>query len=293
MQSQSHDCRVCGSNTEVVGRVRGRLSLDFYSIARCRTCNFAFIENPRTDYDVLYSEDYYKGKGADPYVDYLTELESPEITVRFYEWRGIISVVNRLTGTLRGLRWLDYGCGNGGLVRAGRAVGIDIHGFENGWIADRARSKGIPVFRPEELDRLVGQFDIVSAIEVLEHAIDPVALLKQINTLLKRGGLFFATTGNARPFRSNLTDWLYTSVPEVHVSFFEPNTLAEALHRAGFRVDWPGYVSGFSDIIRFKVLKNLGVRSRSSLEMAVPWAVASRIVDKRYGVSEHPIGHSI
>jgi hypothetical protein len=82
-------------------------------------------------------------------------------------------------------------------------------------------------------------------------------------------------------------------VPEVHVSFFEPATLALALTRAAFRPAFPGYVPGFTDIIRFKVLKNLRVRERSRLEGSVPWAAVSRLVDRRFGVTAHPVGWAV
>ena len=46
-------------------------------------------------------------------------------------------------------------------------------------------------------------------------------------------GLLFLTTRNAAPFRKRLSSWRYV-VPDVHVSFFEPTTLAVALEVAGF-----------------------------------------------------------
>ena len=43
-------------------------------------------------------------------------------------------------------RWLDFGCGNGGLVRWAREHGVDnVVGHETGWIASRAQAQGIPM----------------------------------------------------------------------------------------------------------------------------------------------------
>ena len=74
-------------------------------------------------------------------------------------------------------------------------------------------------------------FDVVTAIEVIEHTIDPLAELRTIRKLLRSGGLLFLTTGNAEPFASRLLRWPYI-VPEIHVSFFEPRTLEYAFASA-------------------------------------------------------------
>ena len=83
-----------------------------------------------------------------------------------------------------------------------------------------------------------------------------------MRALLRPGGLLFLTTGNAAAHRGALADWSYV-IPEIHVSFFEPRTLARAMAAAGFRPQATGFGPGHSDIIRFKVLKNLRVRTRS------------------------------
>ena len=75
---------------------------------------------------------------------------------------------------------------------------------------------------------------MVTAIEVIEHTLDPLAELRTIRGLLRPGGLLFLTTGNAAPFASDLLRWSYI-VPEIHVSFFEPDTLERALVKCGFR----------------------------------------------------------
>ena len=83
--------------------------------------------------------------------------------------------------------------------------------------------------------------------------------------------------------------WRYL-IPEIHVSFFEPETLAYALARAGFHPEFKGFLPGFANIIRFKVLKNLHIRRPSMVEQLLPWNVLSRIVDFRCKITAHPIG---
>lgn len=288
--SDSDACRICGAATVDVGSKKGTLRPTEFQLRHCPACRYSFIANPWTDYAAIYSADYYAGRGADPLVDYVFELDHPEATIRQYEWRGILRIVEALVTIGAETRWLDFGCGNGGLVRYVRAERpCHAVGFEEGWIKDEAARRGIPFVEADKLDELRGTFDVVTAIEVLEHVADPVAVLKQVRGLLKPGGLFFLTTGNARPFRDRLLSWQYVR-PEIHVSFFEPETLARALTLAGFRPEYRGYLPGFTDVIKFKVLKNLGARRLALAQKLLPWGVLSRVVNRRFQVAGHPVG---
>jgi SAM-dependent methyltransferase len=290
MMKDVSTCRLCSAPTVEVGRKFGDHSQQWYDIRHCPTCRFSFVVNPYTDYTAIYSAEYYAGRGADPLVDYLFELECPRATIRQYEWAGIVQVIQSLTILGAETQWLDFGCGNGGLVRYVRANSpCAIVGFEEGWIRDQAVAMGIPIIDRGQLDACVQTFDIVTAIEVLEHVVDPLAALRSIHRMLKPGGLFFFTTGNAQPFRSRLLSWQYV-IPEIHVSFFEPETLRHALVLAGFRPEFKGFLPGFTDIIRFKVLKNLHLRRASIVEQMLPWSVLTRLIDFRRKITAHPIG---
>jgi SAM-dependent methyltransferase len=281
-------CAVCGSSATIIDTVHSSFRGNDFELAHCATCRYSFVTNPRTDFGALYDEQYYRGNGADPNVDYERELRDPR-TVRAYEWRAILEIVRHLRGSLADLRWLDYGCGLGGLVRYGRERGVDISGFDEGYAADRMREESIPTLSPDELTSAAGSFDVVTAIEVVEHLIDPVPLLRQIAGCLRSGGLFFLTTGNAQPFRDRLTKWAYVQ-PEVHVGYFEPRTLEMALRSVGLEPSYPGFVPGYTDLIRYKVLKQLGFKRRHATERVVPWPIAARVVDRRFRVSAHPVG---
>jgi len=283
-------CRVCGAATIELGQKQSVYSQRCYAIRHCVTCRFSFVANPWTEFERIYSAEYYAGRGADRSVDYLFELEHPRETVRTYEWAGILEAVESLVQVQPTTRWLDFGCGNGGLVRYVREhANCQIVGFDQGWIRDTAAAAGIPYLDKAELDAHRESFDIVTGIEVLEHIIDPLEALRQVRSLLKTGGLFFFTTGNAQPYRQRLLSWPYL-LPDIHVSFFEPQTMARALRRTGFEPEFRGFSAGFSDIIRFKVLKDLRLRRRSIFERMLPWPLLARVVDASRAVTAHPIG---
>lgn len=224
------------------------------------------------------------------FVDYLFELKYPDETIRRYEWRGILKTVKSLTNVGSETRWLDYGCGNGGFVRyCIENASCKIIGFEEGWIKTIGVTYGIPYVNSNDLEELQDSFDIVTAIEVLEHIKEPHSVLTHIKSLLKPGGLFFFTTGNSEPFRDRLLKWKYI-IPEIHISFYEPQTLNYALKKNGFRTEFRGFTPGFTDIIRFKILKNLYQKRISFWERFLPWQLLARIVDKKYRITHHPIG---
>ena len=281
-------CPICASQAFFIGKKAGRLDNREYLYFHCSLCRFSFISNPRNDYGTIYSEHYYKGLGADPMVNYLYELEKPAVTIRNYEWQGLLSIFNSLLPN--GGRWLDFGCGCGGQVALAKKNGIDICGFEEGWGAQAGRLKGIPILTTDELKGEQGRFDFVSAIEVIEHTADPLNVLRQIRSVLKPGGILFLTTGNSKPWRGRILDWPYASVPEVHISFFEPESLAVALNKAGFEVRQGFYLSGFASIIKYKVLKNMGIKNKNIFVNMLPWTLISRIVDIRHQVSKLPMG---
>lgn len=285
-------CRICGAPTRPGPSVHGSYSGRDYELRRCPACGFAFVGDPWLDYAAIYDDRYYAGEGADPSVDYRFELDHPDRTIRGYEWTGIARAVAALVPSPPTLRWLDFGCGNGGLVRYVRArAGHDAVGFEEGSIADAARARGIPILRDDELDGS-GPYDVVTAIEVLEHTLDPVAELRRVRGLLRPGGLLFVTTGNAAPFADRLERWRYLT-PEIHISFFEPQTLARAFELAGLRPEHRGRVPGFEDILTFKVLKNLGVRRRSRFTDLLPRRVVGAAADRYTRLSDHPIGRAV
>lgn len=285
-------CPICTSQEIVrLGSKRGLFEPRLFTIQKCSQCSFIFVADPVLDFARLYSRAYYEGRGADASVDYLYELDHPLDTVRALEWRGIASVIRSLRGSLDGLRWLDFGCGNGGLVRYLRDLGVDAMGFEEGWIAGEASRCGIPILSRAELAASHGRFDVVTAVEVLEHVPEPVALLCEIRAVLKPGGRLFVTTGNVAPI-VDVIGWHYL-LPEIHCSLFQPRSLGVAFQRAGFHPEEGQFISGWDDIYAFKLLKKFRVRRMNPLLRAVPWAPVARLLDSRLQLSRQPTAIAI
>ncbi len=282
-------CKLCGSATAPLGSKSGKVSKRDFHLYRCLRCQFAFVADPWTDYETIYSENYYRGLGADPYVDFVFESEHPDTTIRDYEWQGILANVQKLVSIDSSTRWLDYGCGQGGLLEyCSSRVNAQYFGFEEGWVREETATQGFTLIRRPELLSDLGPFDVITAIEVFEHIENPVETLAFMRKLLKKGGLLFFTTGNPQPHWGKFLEWEYV-YPEIHISYFTPDTIGGLLSRAGFRPEFRKFLPGYSGILRYKILKTLGVKERRFWESALPWGVITRAIDQRLKLSRQPI----
>jgi 2-polyprenyl-6-hydroxyphenyl methylase / 3-demethylubiquinone-9 3-methyltransferase len=111
-----------------------------------------------------------------------------------------------LTGLpLQGLSLLDIGCGGGLLsepmARLGaRVTGVDAAARNVGVAALHAEKQGLAIdYRrgtAEALTESGAQFDIVLALEIVEHVADVELFLKSCGRMVKPGGLLFLSTLN-------------------------------------------------------------------------------------------------
>ena len=70
-------------------------------------------------------------------------------------------------------------------------------------------------------------------------------------------------------------------------------TLADALRQTGFEPFPRGILPGWDDIVRFKILKKLGIRNANAWQRLLPWTFLARLADKKYGLSAQPLGRAI
>ncbi len=282
-------CKLCGSLTTLIGTKRGRISERDFSLHRCPSCDFAFVADPWTDYETLYSEDYYRGLGADPYVDFVFESEHRNTTIRAYEWRGILANIQKLAPIGPDTRWLDFGCGQGGLLQyCSSRVPAQYFGLEEGWVQDQRAERGFTMIREREVLSSLGPFDVITAIEVFEHIENPAEALAFIRKLLKKGGLLFFTTGNPQPHWLRFLAWEYV-YPEIHISYFTPQTIGRLLTQAGLQTEFRKFLPGYSDILRYKVLKRLGLKEQRFWESVLPWGIITKAIDRHMKFSHQPI----
>jgi 2-polyprenyl-6-hydroxyphenyl methylase/3-demethylubiquinone-9 3-methyltransferase len=158
----------------------------------------------------------------------------------------------RLAQPLAGLSLLDVGCGGGLVAEPMSRLGATVTGVDAGTAtieAARRHSQGMGLvidYRTATVEELGNEdlrFDIVLALEVIEHVVDSEAFLKACKRLLKPGGVLAVATLNrtARSFllaivgAEYLLRWL---PPGTHKwnRFVRPDELDEMLKAAGLSV---------------------------------------------------------
>jgi SAM-dependent methyltransferase len=282
-------CPCCESTKlEFIGTKNSILQADIlikYRYWYCEECNYRFQGNPNTQFSELYGAQYYKGAGADDLIDYEFELKFPTETIRTYEFMGVLNAVESLLSPhaekvqKESLVWLDYGCGKGAFVNWLNTWSKHVaSGFDIGFATNEGKKSGIKILDFNELQEQF--YDVITAVEVLEHTDDPRATIEIIFKLLKPGGLFFYTTGNSEPFATKFLNWRCTSATDVHIGFFEPKTMNKLLFRTHFNAMPNRNYSAWSDIYKYKVLKNFGIKKRSGVERLLSSILNIRVVTK-------------
>ena len=104
---------------------------------------------------------------------------------------------------LEGKSALDVGCGAGllaePLARLGASVtGIDASPEVIEVARQHAARQGLAIdYRAGDVQALEGEFDLMTAMEVIEHVADPAAFVKALARRLAPGGLLVMSTPNA------------------------------------------------------------------------------------------------
>lgn len=273
----------------MVSSLRSPFSSVTFQLGMCEPCQLGLVLDPRTDFPDLYGAEYYEGKGADPTVDYVGD-ERPGST-RELEWNGIMRTVGDIVKCRQphanSWRLLDWGAGLGGLVRTARELGIEADGLDEGYAATVLAAKGLLA---PPLSELRERYDVITAIEVVEHLTNPLPVLRSIANCLKPGGFLYITTGNLAKARGPLDRWYYAQIPDVHVTFWSPQSWAKALGKAGLEAAPLPLTRVDARIVQYKIIKALP-RFRRPLVASVPaWRAVTRIFDGIYGISAFSIG---
>jgi len=138
-----------------------------------------------------------------------------------------------------GNRLLDVGCGGGSTLAVYQRLGWDARGIEpRSDAAARCRANGLPVHEGTVFDAPFGaQFDVVLLSHVIEHVLEPIAVLRRASEFLAPGGRMILLTPNARAigFAVYRSCWFALDAPR-HLFLFDPHTIRLLGRAAGLAV---------------------------------------------------------
>jgi SAM-dependent methyltransferase len=220
-------CKLCGQATDPY------ITRNSYQIVRCRQCGFMFSLLPQEySAEELYADDSY--------FERTNERGEPL-------WRQGITLsslylprLRRIAGFQSPGRLLDVGCGAGDFLAAAQRLGWRVAGVELSPTMRQmaANAVGCPVYGSiEELMARGDRFECVTIFEVIEHTADPFSVMRQINSLIKPGGIIALSTPNCecREALDNDPLNLWFNPPE-HISYFGPRSLQLCLEHTGLRL---------------------------------------------------------
>lgn len=242
MQPTHVPCNLCGSwRHRARFHKRGHLTGHLFRIVECESCGLIFV-NPRlSDSEVrtLYDAAYFRGEGFDPFACYEGERGAPA---------GRDSLARHALERIAAVKsppadFLEIGPGLGQLLRLAKERGYRTAGVElSAHAATVLQGSGLQILHGtlEEVKIADASFDVVVAMEVIEHLPDPKRFFTEVARILRPGGLFYYETGNieCEAARCLGADWEYIR-PEGHLYYFSPRTLTRYLKETGFQVCYP------------------------------------------------------
>jgi 2-polyprenyl-3-methyl-5-hydroxy-6-metoxy-1,4-benzoquinol methylase len=143
---------------------------------------------------------------------------------------------------LRGTRLLEIGCSTGSFLLDARNSGVIVAGVEIDHAAREfvTRELGIPCHGTIEAAFESGDYDIIVALNVIEHLPDPRGWLDCLQSGLRPGGLFVVWTPNAGQVDTLGAGWIGFRVDFDHLTYFSARTLGKLLGiQAGRSVQLP------------------------------------------------------
>jgi SAM-dependent methyltransferase len=182
----------------------------------CQNCNLIF-QNPRlsdTDLDRFYSQGYYR-RTIDATKEEMNFDEESRAKVD-------VAIVKKIIGDVES--HLDIGSGRGYLLEgigANIKVGVDAN-------IDYIKAKSVSIY--SDINQVPQkQFDLVTAIHVLEHVSKPLDYLKKMTNLVKKGGYLVIEVPTWKSPGGSLRF--------AHLYHFEPDVLKLMCAQVGLTVE--------------------------------------------------------
>jgi SAM-dependent methyltransferase len=233
------NCRVCNTETDPFLRISSdgldepflddtlREQLPELKLRRCSQCGCLWADDARQDEAILINA-YERVSDS-----YFESTESDRRYLNFYK-----QLEQLLKQHVPGRRILDVGCGDGMFLStlsddwSKRGVEPSVSG------ANLARHRNLDV-SCGTLDAMSNAYevDLISALDVIEHVVDPHSFVKSLKRHLRNEGVVLLLTGDADAYSARIAgpQWSYLRWCG-HISVFSQSGLRKLLESHGFEV---------------------------------------------------------
>ena len=214
------DCPACKSN-----KVK---SYNICGLLKCFECQIVF------DRAVKQGE---KGN-LDLTKEFFSEEEELDLWDKCFEKVNNQGTLRILNAFLDKKTLLEIGIGSGSFLNAARKKGFDVEGVELSSVRTKKVSQKYNIlvhegfikdFKPA--DR---RFDIIVMRHVLEHMVDPAAILSGLKRLLSPNGIVYICVPNVQSFEARLPGW--SSYLPYHLFYYCPASLRKVVEKAHYRI---------------------------------------------------------
>ncbi len=196
------------------------------TLYRCRDCSFIFCD----DREVPELSGL-----PERLIDPVYELTAAG---RLQQMRRLLSLGRQACPEARTI--LDIGAATGILVAEARAQGLEAVGIEpsHALVETARRTRRVTLLQGTfPHPALAGQrFDLIFAIDVIQHVADPVGLLQSVEQTLAPGGLALITTPDIGSLAARLMGRRWWHLRLSHAGYFNRRSFGRAAETAGLSI---------------------------------------------------------
>jgi SAM-dependent methyltransferase len=238
VKPNTKECLLCGA--QMLNNVRGGVKtktqkgyqeFELYSIYHCPSCNTSF-SLPRPDTDAIYQLIYENGNkvpGYNRYWKYYDEIKNQRNPIGYLAnlepaYWALIHTLKKTLNVSKEANILEIGSGLGYTTYALRkdgycnAVGLDISQKAVDEATKEFGAFYICADAYKYAKETSRKYEVIFMTEVIEHIENPVELIKNLISLLAKGGTLVMTTPDKSIYPDDVT-WA-TDRPPVHCWWF-------------------------------------------------------------------------
>lgn len=222
-----NSCPICGKNQyrrlfEIEGGKRQIISCE---------CGHQSIFPLPTEKELqeIYGKGYYDFWG-------IRDNFQQVFNLKLRTCQKLIKLATAFIPCLNRPRHLDIGCAFGYMIKAAQLAGYDSQGLEISPAANEAIRLGYNVRKVslEDAGFPEGYFDLITAVDVIEHIAEPRRWLSECVRVLKKGGILLLVTPDCSslPAMIRKSKWPHYKVEHLH--YYSSYTLKRLLLNIGF-----------------------------------------------------------
>ncbi|HJQ41742.1 MAG TPA: class I SAM-dependent methyltransferase, partial [Jatrophihabitantaceae bacterium] len=234
-----------------------------YDVARCVECGLRFtVPRPTpAELETFYGEQYFtRGGDTDTAFGYERYDENSLAAINARRTWDDLKAWGPAASAVPLKRLLDVGAATGEFGARAAAEGWDVVACEVGDTArEHAAAKGLQTIAT--IDSAEGPFGLITMFHVLEHLIEPTEALRTSRELIDKDGVLAIELPQWRSAGRIVrrARWKQLRPPE-HINFFSTRSIAVALQRTGWTVEFSATPYPRADELAVQALKNKALR---------------------------------